>query len=485
MSLTIYEQFNQTAQAHIKKPALIYNDISIKYKQLSDFVDNFAYYFIDELKTKPGEKVALLLKNEPEFVIAMLAINKIGALFIPLNNRLTPQEIQYMVNNSAAKAVVFNPDFESKIEGLVDTVKIPSSIIRKLTPKKPSYSFNQEDAAIMFTSGTTGLPKGILHTNENLLFYAQVMIDGLGFKPHMKQLIAAPLYHAIGLQDQIIPAIMLGQTVVLTNDTSPKYMAHLLESNNIDILLAPPTIFTLFLTSGLSKKHKLLNTEIFGYAGAPMRPNIIKKLKSNFPHIRLYNFYGSTEIGGTVTILDDQYSLSHSETVGRAVPGVEVEILNEDSLVTDEIGEVITRPRYLKDNITKDLMDSFYKDYLRVGDLGKLDKNGFLTLFGRMGDMMIVQGENVFPVEIERVLLESGLVKETCVKAKDTLFGQKPVAFVSPAEDQTTDINEKLKDLCKHKLADFKRPSQFIIMESIPKNATGKIDNKKLLEYLK
>lgn len=486
MTLSIYQQFQRTSQLNKDKPFIIEEKDRLSFEETSKLVDKFAYYLTHNIGLRRGDKVALLLNNQSEFAIALLSLNKLGIIFAPLNNRLTPREIEYMVNTAAVRAIVFNPLYQEKINGLKEVIKIDAQIIKGLDINGKTPVISQEDAFILFTSGTTGVPKGVLHTNENSLFYANVMIEGLGFRHDMKHLIAAPLYHAIGCEDQLIPAIILGETVILTNNATPQNIARLLEEHSIDILLGPPTIFTLLILSGVPKKYKLLASKVFGYAGAPMRPQVIKVLKKTFPHIRLFNFYGSTEVGGTITVLDDKYALSHSETVGKAVKGVEVKVLGKNGFAYGEIGEVVTRPRYMKSYINADTKGAFTTGrYLRMGDLGQLDEQGFLTLFGRIGDMMIVQGENVYPIEIERVLIESGFLKEVCVIGEDTILGQQPVAFVSPIEGDKEGFIERLKAICKEKLADFKRPRDFIVLKEIPKNPIGKIDKKKLLEYLK
>jgi len=484
MRLSIYQQFQKTAKSNKDKPFIIEEDNVLTFEETSKLIDKFSYYLESKIGLKRGDRIAFLLNNQLEFVIALLSSNKLGLIVTPLNNRLTSEEIEYMVNASAAKAIVFNSIYQEKISKIKEALKIDAKIIKGLDIIGETKTCIQEDAFILFTSGTTGIPKGVLHTNKNSLFYANVMIEGLGFRPDMKHLIAAPLYHAIGCEDQLIPAIILGQTVVLTNNTTPQNIAYLLERHSIDILLGPPSIFTLLILSGMAKRYRLLGTNVFGYAGAPMRPQVIKMLKKAFPHIKLFNFYGSTEVGGTITILDDGYALSHAETVGKAVKGVEVRVLDKDEFVLDKIGEVVTRPNYMKGYVNADTEGVFFDGYLRMGDLGKLDKQGFLTLFGRIGDMMIVQGENVYPIEIERVLIESGLLKEACVIGRDTILGQQPVAFVSPIEEDKERVIEKLKAICKEKLADFKRPRDFIVLKEIPKNPVGKIDKRKLLELL-
>ena len=484
MNMSIYQQFYKISQLNKSKLFVIDNESRFTFGQISKLVDKFSYYLKNEIGLNEGDSVALLLNNQVEFVISLLSLNKLGMVTVPVNNRLTSEEIKYIIDASQSKAIILNPIYGGKVSSIKRVTKINAKIAKELDISGETPVSKSENAFILFTSGTTGTPKGVLHTNRNSLFYANVMIEGLGFESDMKQLIAAPLYHAIGCEDQLIPAIILGETVILTNDTTPQNVAHLLEEYSIDVLLGPPTIFALLILSGISKKYKLLGTKIFGYAGAPMRPQVIRALKKRFPHIKLFNFYGSTEVGGTITILDDKYAISHSETVGKAVKGVEVKILDENKFVVGKVGEVVTRPRYMKGYINADTKSAFFGDYLRMGDLGKLDKEGFLTLFGRMGDMIIVQGENVYPIEIEKVLMETGLLKEVCVMGRDTILGQQPVAFISPTDESGEDITEKLKAICKEKLADFKRPREFIVLKEIPKNSVGKIDKKRLAELL-
>lgn len=485
MNLSIYQQFYKTSQLNKNKLFIIDDEGRFTFSQTSKLVDKFSYYLKNKIGLNEGDSVALLLNNQAEFAISLLSLNKLGMVTVPINNRLTSKEIEYIVDTSHSKAIILNPIYEEKISGIKGVTNINARITKELDISGEIPTSKKENAFILFTSGTTGIPKGVLHTNRNSLFYANVMIEGFGFKSDMKQLIAAPLYHAIGCEDQLIPAIILGETAILTNDTTPQNVAHLLEEYGIDVLLGPPTIFALLILSGISRRHKLLGTKIFGYAGAPMRPQVIKTLKKRFPHIKLFNFYGSTEVGGTITILDDKYAISHSETVGKAVKGVEVKILDEDKFVVGKVGEVVTRPRYMKGYINADTKSAFFDGYLRMGDLGKLDEEGFLTLFGRMGDMIIVQGENVYPIEVEKVLMDTGLLKEVCVMGKDTILGQQPVAFISPIEESNEEIIEGLKAICKEKLADFKRPREFILLKEIPKNSVGKIDKKRLVELLK
>ncbi|MCS7279429.1 MAG: acyl--CoA ligase [Thermodesulfobacteriaceae bacterium] len=484
--ITIYQVFKKVAESLREKVFLIEEDKSFTFGKVLEMVENWAYYLSEKVGIKRGDKVCLLMNNQIEFPLSLLALNKIGAIFVPLNNRLTPREIEFMVRASNSKVVLLNPLFEEKVKNLEGVTTLEASTVRNLKEGGNTPTLTEEEAFILFTSGTTGLPKGVLHTNENGLFYAKVMIDGLGFEREMKQLIVAPLYHAIGFIDQLLPAMILGETVVLSNDTTPQGIANLMEKYQIDILLGVPTIFTLLLLSGVAKKFDFSQAKIFGYAGAPMSSKTIQGLKKTFPHIKLYNFYGSTEVGGTITILEDKYALSHADTVGKEVEGVEVKILKDGEFVRGEIGEVVTAPRYMKGYINADTKKAFYGNYLRMGDLGSLDQEGFLTLYGRIDDMIIVHGENVYPIEIERAVIESGVVKEVAVVGKETILGSQLVCFVSLIGGlNEKEALEKIKEVCKEKLADFKRPREFVVLEELPKNPVGKIDKKKLSEMAK
>ncbi len=480
---TIYQVFRNVAETYKEKIFLIENDCSFTFEDVLKIVESWAYYLSEKVGVKKGDKVCLLMNNQIEFPISLLALNKIGAIFVPLNNRLTPKEIEFMVRTTNSKVVILNTIFEEKVRGLEGVTKLDASTIRNIKETGVSPLVTEEEAFILFTSGTTGLPKGVLHTNENGLFYAKVMIKGLGFERYMKQLIVAPLYHAIGFIDQLLPAIILGETVVLSNDPTPQGIASLLERYQIDILLGVPTIFTLLLLSGVARKYDFSYVKIFGYAGAPMSSKTIQGLKKTFPHIKLFNFYGSTEVGGTITILDDKYALSHADTVGKEVEGVEVRILKNGKFVIEEIGEVVTAPRYMKGYINADTQKAFYGRYLKMGDLGSIDRDGFLTLYGRIDDMIIVHGENVYPIEIERAIIESGVVKEVAVVGKETILGSQLVCFISLIEEQDEkEALEKIKRICKEKLADFKRPREFVVLKELPKNPVGKIDKKTLSE---
>ncbi|MEN2985881.1 MAG: class I adenylate-forming enzyme family protein [Thermodesulfovibrionaceae bacterium] len=484
--MTIYQVFKNIAEKNKEKIFLIENEKKFTFEDTLKMVERCSYYLSKKIGVKKGDRVCLLMNNQIEFPVSLLALNKIGAIFVPLNNRLTSKEIEFMVKTTDSKVVILNSLFEEKVKNLEKILTLDASTIRELREEGSVPTLAEEDAFVLFTSGTTGLPKGVLHTNENGIFYAEVMINGFGFEKDMKQLIVAPLYHAIGFIDQLLPAMILGQTIVLSNDTTPQGIASLLDRYQIDILLGVPTIFTLLLLSGVARKFDFSHTKIFGYAGAPMSSKTIQGLKKTFPHIKLFNFYGSTEVGGTITILDDKYALSHADTVGKEVSGVEVRILKNGEFVVGEIGEVVTAPKYMKGYINADTKKAFYGKYLRMGDLGSLDQDGFLTLYGRVDDMIIVHGENVYPIEIERAVIESGVVKEVAVVGKETILGSQLVCFVSLIEGENEkQALEKIKEVCKEKLADFKRPREFIVLEELPKNPVGKIDKRKLSEMAK
>ena len=429
------------------------------------------------------------MKNCPEYWEVLFACWHAGLCAVPMNAKLHAKEFEYILGNSGAKLCFVTSDLESSLTFFNNSISVNSKNYRELKgePQDP-YPSRPEDAAWLFyTSGTTGVPKGAVLTHRNLLFSTQAYfadIDRLG--PGDAILHAAPQTHGSGLYGLAYFAAGAVNVIPESGGFDAPELFALLERWPNASFFAAPTMIVRLLASSAARTPAKLKTIIYG--GAPMYvADALRAIKLFGP--RMYQLYGQGESPMTITGLPQGFHERREklESCGFARTGVEVRIFNEidEELPSGEIGEIVTRSDCVMAGYWKNLeatATTLRGGWLHTGDLGSLDAQGFLTIRDRSKDMIISGGANIYPREIEEVLLRHPAVAECSVVGRPHAeWGEEVVAFIvrkSPVEFHELDA------FCLENIARFKRPREYRFVDGLPKNNYGKVLKTELRKHL-
>ncbi len=447
----------------------------VSYGQLADRVARLASGLRAKLNLQPGDRVGLAMTNCPEYHELLFACWHAGLVAVPINAKLHAREFAYILEHSGAKACFVTNDLESAIPK-----GIPIREIEKLRadPVPPAEVRPDDPAWLFYTSGTTGVPKGAVLTHRNMFFQTHAYfadIDKLGADYSI--LHPAPLSHGSGCY--ALPHFAAGAVNVIpeSGHFDPEEIFELLDYWPNTSFFAAPTMVVRLLASKEARQPKHLKTLIYG--GAPMYVADSLRAIELFGS-RLYQLYGQGEAPMTITGLPQSQheKRAHLETCGFARTGVEVAIFNEkdEQLPAGEVGEIVTRSDcvmggyWMNPEATAKAMRG---GWLHTGDVGSMDAEGYLTIRDRSKDMIISGGSNIYPREIEEVLLKHPSVAECSVVGRPhPEWGEEVVAFVVTRNKITT---QELDDLCLQNIARFKRTREYRFVDSLPKNNYGKI----------
>ena len=431
-----------------------------------------------EFALGPGDRVALAMRNCPEYFELLFACWHAGLVAVPMNAKLHPREFAYIVQNSGAKLCFVTPDLESAVPL---SISVASTDFRMMLSEKamdPVEISPDDPAWLFYTSGTTGVPKGAVLTHRNLLFMSQAYfadIDKLASGDAI--LHAAPISHGSGLYG--LPHFAAGAVNVIpeSGHFDPEEIYALLETWRNVSFFAAPTMIVRLLASPAARPPANLKT--ISYGGAPMYvADSLRAIELFGP--RLYQLYGQGESPMTITGLTQAMHAERRalETCGIARTGVEVAVFDADDrpLPPGEAGEVVTRSDCVMAGYWQNPEASeraLRGGWLHTGDVGSLDAAGFLTLKDRSKDMIISGGSNIYPREIEEVLLRHPAVAECSVVGRPhPEWGEEVIAFVVAARAVPP---AELDALCLEHIARFKRPRQYRFVEALPKNNYGKV----------
>ncbi|GAB4471261.1 MAG: long-chain fatty acid--CoA ligase [Burkholderiaceae bacterium] len=497
----------RTARRLPHSPAVVEHGRSaLDYAALAQRALRLARALGDRLGVRAGERVALVMKNNAAYVELLYACWSAGVCAIPVNVKLHPKEIAYILDDAAARVCFVTGDVDSaavaaaRAGGATEFIDVDGTDYARLLEGEPAAvrDVAPDDLAWLFyTSGTTGRPKGVLLSHRNLLAMALnylADVDHAAVGDHL--LHAAPMSHGSGLY--IVPNVAAGvtQLVPASRGFDVAEIDALLEAERGVKFFAAPTM-VMRLVDGLRGDARGLKLIVYG--GGPMYVADCRRALDRLGQ-RLVQIYGQGESPMTITVLpsaehaqqpheDEARWLARLGSVGRAQTGVEVAVFDDDDrlLATGEIGEVVVRG----DTVMRGYLGNaeataktLAHGWLHTGDLGRLDDRGYLTLVDRSKDLIISGGSNIYPREVEEALLAHPSVREVAVIGEpDPDWGERVVAVVvrDPARDCTA---AQLDAFCLEHIARFKRPKRYVFVDALPKNATGKVLKRALREAL-
>ncbi|MSQ89550.1 MAG: long-chain fatty acid--CoA ligase [Betaproteobacteria bacterium] len=481
----------QSARRLPEQPALaVGGQVFSSYGNLSRRVVQLAAGITEKFNLRAGDRVALAMKNCPQYWELLFACWHAGLTAVPMNAKLHAKEFAYILDNCGAKVCFLTTGVDCPFG---DTVLIESKEYANLesAPKNPAETMPDDPAWLFYTSGTTGVPKGATLTHRNLLFATQVYfadIDRLG--PGDAILHPAPLSHGSGLYG--LPHFAAGALNVIpeSGGFDAAEIFKLMDCWPNASFFAAPTMIVRLLASPAARSPNSLKTITYG--GAPMYvADSLRAIELFGP--RLYQLFGQGESPMTITGLPQDFHQrrSHLETCGFARSGVEVKIFDTEDreLATGETGEIVTRSDCVMSGYWQNpeaSAQALRGGWLHTGDIGSLDDEGYLTIRDRSKDMIISGGTNIYPREIEEVLLRHPAVAECSVLGRaHPEWGEEVVAFVVMNQALPKIETQVLDDFCLANIARFKRPREYRFVASLPKNNYGKILKTELREVLK
>jgi acyl-CoA synthetase (AMP-forming)/AMP-acid ligase II len=499
---SINELLKFRGDSHPDRKALFFEGKSYTYSELIHSIERYKEILIS-LGLQKGEKFAILELNTPDALFLFYAGGCLGIIPVILNWRLTKDEIQYILNDSNTKLLFFGKDFQSlakeisisKIQLTEDLLKNEKAIEVKSNPILESDIFIQ-----LYTSGTTGFPKGVPLSNKNLLSVVRNLATELpGFGADTVNLVCAPFFHIGGIGYSLLTTYIGGE-IILFRKFDAEAIAKSIQDNKITNALLVPAMLQAIVSLPQVTKVNFSSLRNIQHGGSPISLSLLRKAKSVFG-CYFTGAYGLTETSGISTLLRfdlqekglsegaDLKDIQRLSSVGKASPEMNIRIIkdNGDYAISGEIGEVCIKGDYVFQGYANEINGKAFDEngWFHTGDIGLIEEDGYLYLLDRKNDMILSKSENIYPIEVERVLAAHPSVLDVAVVGlPDEEFGEIIAAFLVGKEK--SQLNEtSIISFAKQKLARYKIPRKIFFVEEIPRNLSGKILRKELKEKYK
>jgi long-chain acyl-CoA synthetase len=475
-------------------PALVESSGAWTYRQVATAVAE-AQHWLVESGVRPGDRVMLVGENCRAFVALLLAFSEIDAWPVLVNARLAAKEVDEIRDHCGARRVIYTTGISpharehAKRHAAItqDVASLGSVAIGPLNeaaaPEPVDNEVTQRVASLIYTSGTTGQPKGVMLTHRNLLFVAAVSAKIRSLTPDDRLYGVLPMSHAVGLSVVLLGSLLSGATLYLAWRFDPVAALNALENDRLTVVLGAPSMFSLLADYAKLKNLKALNfpaLRIISSSGAPLPPALKSQVENLFGQT-LYNGYGVTECSPNISqaVVGERRT---DTSVGKVLPGDEVQLIGPDGkpVAEGEVGELWVRgPNVMKGyyRAAEETAEAINPEgWFNTRDLARLE-NGYLFIVGRAKELIIRFGENVYPAEVEAVLNAHPAVVRSAVLGRTvagTEGGEEVIAYVQLAANSSTSEVELSHHAAQH-LAPYKRPSQILIVSSMPLTPTGKV----------
>ena len=495
----------RSARRHPTKPAIVTRDVCWSYAELDGLCNRLAAG-LHSAGVRKGDRVAVLARNSHAFAALRFALARLGAVLVPINFMLKAEEVAFILRHAGASLLAVDlglADLGRRAAQLDTGVKtfvaLPGEEMEEPTGLELSFTAlaastselapielaPNDLAQIVYTSGTESLPKGAMLTHEAVIWqYVSCMVGG-EMSAHDRVLHSLPLYHCAQLDCFLGPAIYLGSTSVITGAPTPENLLPLLGQHRITSFFAPPTVWISLLRSSLFDRTDLSSLSK-GYYGASIMPvEVMREIHQRLPWIRLWNFYGQTEIAPLATVLQPEDQLRKPGSAGQPVINVETRVVDDEmrDVGVGEVGEIVHRSPQLMTGYFNDLQRTaaaFEGGWFHSGDLAILDEEGYLTVVDRKKDMIKTGGENVASREVEETLYGMPEISEAAVVGLPHPHWVEAVAAVVVLRDGASLTQHDVIAFCARRLAGFKVPKGVIFAKGLPKNPSGKLLKREL-----
>ena len=497
------------------RTAMVFEDKRFNYQELQDRVNRLANALSD-LGVGRGDRVAAMQVNCNQLVEAYFAATKLDAIFVPLNYRARGDELAQMLNSAEPAVFIVGGRYVDLVRSIRDQV-IPPNYIASLeervggewlfyedlldssSPEEMHFpEGDDEDTTIlMFTAGTTGVPKGVMLTHQSFTSYLLANVTPPDPDVEERNLLSVPLYHIAGMQ-AVMAAVYGGRTTIVMRQFEPLEWMELVQRERANRAMVVPTMLKQIMDHPQFHAYDPSSLEVITYGAAPMPLEVIKRAIREFPGARFINAFGQTETASTITMLppedhvlegsqeEVERKLKRLTSIGRPLEDVEVSIVDEDGqpVPVGEGGEIVASgPRIMKgywkqEEATEDIIKG---GWLYTGDLGYQDEDGYIYLSGRAKDFIKRGGEMISPEEVEQVLMSHPGVDDAAVIGVPDLDWGERVRAVAVRKGEAVS-EEELVEHCRQRLASFKRPESVVFVDELPRNPLGKMLKRVLRE---
>ena len=497
-----------------ERDCVVFEGKRYTYSEINDRVNQLAHA-LDGMGVRKGDRIGMLSVNCNQHVEAYFATAKLGGIYVPLNFRSKAEELDYMINRAEIKVLFAG----SRYMDLVGSIRAGLPHLQRVVSVDGGEKGNYEEliapepideimaeiadddiTILMFTSGTTGRPKAVPLSHDAFVVFALENVEPASPDLEERNILTVPLYHVAGIQ-AMFPAIYGGRTLIMMRQFELKEWMETAEREKATRAMLVPTMLKWIVDNPDFNKYDLSSLSVVTYGAAPMPFEVIKKAIEIMPQVRFINGYGQTESASTLTTLgpEDHRIVGTEEekqkkwkrlqsSIGKPLPDVAIRIVDDQGRVvpSNTPGEIHAKgPRIMKgywEDEQKTAQTMTSDGWLRTGDMGYVDEEGYVYLTGRADDLIIRGGENIAPEEVEEVINTHPKVAESGVIAvPDAEFGQQPFAFVVLKQGESA-TPEEMMEFCRERIASFKRPRGVEFIDELPRNPMGKVLRKKLRE---
>lgn len=500
---------DRAVRLHGDRLAIVDGPRRLTYTDFAREVDRFAAGLIG-FGIETGDRVAIWAPNSLDWLVAAFGIHAAGGVLVPISTRYRAAEAEHLLRAARVRlllaadrfldhdfvaeraAMAELPDLEAEFALHDGPTRHPAERASLLSLGDPidakriaarRDAVSAEDAAeIIFTSGTTGRPKGVVLGHHAGIRTYEAWSDAVGLRAGDQHLVPYPFFHTAGLKSGVLSSVLVGATIHVLEAFEPGVVLEMVERERITVLPGPPTVFQMILQHPDRHRRDLSSVRCSVTGAAIVPAEVIRAMREDLGIRTVVTGYGLTETCGTVSICDHDDPIEVvSRTVGRPLPGVEVRITDDDGrdVTPGEAGEIVVRgfnvmSGYFEDPVATEA--AFRQGgWLRTGDVGRFDDTGRLEITDRLKDMIIVGGFNVYPAEVEAMLLERDDIAQIAVVGMpDDRLGEVPLAFVIPVAERDLDPDE-LYAWSRERMANYKVPRRFEVVAELPLTATGKV----------
>ena len=498
----VYETLKLSAETKSEKIALVDPRERVTFAEFLQRVDTLAAVLEQQYGIQRGHVCALLMKNSIDFCVAFYAVMRVGAIALPLSTKLTEDELKHPLTHSKCRLLFLDEAWYGNVAQIIASTEIKSLLFSgreaghsagkrfhdlaatsPLTAAQPAW---QDGAVLVYTSGTTGKPKGAYITHFNILHSVESYRHILGLTDADSTIISTPIFHITGLIALMALFVQLGATTHLQPTFNAVNTLTCIEENNLTFYHASPTIFILLLEHQ-AEFPNLASLRLGACGSANLPIEVIKRLRQWLPDFRMRPVYGLTETTSPATIMPhDPLDQGHAGSSGLPIPGVQIRVIQPDTrepLPAGEIGEIevqgsVVIERYFEAD--REAASAFRDGWFNTGDIGRLDQDGYLYVLDRKKDMINRGGEKIYSVEVENAIsLHPEVVECAVYGAADAVYGEQVRAMVK-LQDSSTLTAEALTAFLRLHLAKYKVPVAYDFVTTIPKTANNKVDKKKI-----
>jgi long-chain acyl-CoA synthetase len=503
---TFYELITHQGKKRKNKIALFVDDDKITYGKILESADKLAVYLRDK-GVKEGDKVALFLRNSPEFIYSIFAVSKLGAILVPINTFLKEEELSYILENSESTFLIASTIHKKIVDNSLASTLCKAILWEGETKEGQQLHFNEVNqvhntidivekglndiAVLIYTSGTTGKPKGAMLSNKNVLSNADSGRRTINVKPKDRAIVFLPMFHSFTFSIGVMLPLYAGASIVIIKSIQP--FANIFKqtlTKRVTLFFGIPDVYNALSKAKLPWYFMWFNrVRAFISGAAALQPKTLDAMSKKFKRATLLEGYGLSEASPAVCM--NTFKKQKIGSVGTALYGYKMKIVDEDmaELPRGGIGDIIVNGDNVMQgyfNLSEETSQTIVNGWLLTGDVGYMDEEGFLFIVDRKKDLIISKGINIYPREVEEIIdMYEGVSISAVIGIVDEKSGEVPVVYIELSEgiEKLDEVN--LKKHMREHLANYKIPKQIHIIKELPKNATGKILKRVLKEKMR